>query len=181
MERKTMIRIVMAAILFVVLAIAGCFALIMCSSQTPLESARVTALNTLLDQTGAKERVDAELRAHADELSEKTGLPSALVETGIDMLNVKEWKATVLPSDAVETSTFKTEVNGQQVQLTTYKDPSYVTVNAYGQTVTFDIPESAQTIAELAPYAQDAQESGLLDEIYATGGADLLESERESE
>ena len=53
-------------------------------------------------------------------------------------------QATPLPAEARETGTFSGSYAGVDGSITTYEDPGYVTVKAYGQTVTLEVPASAQ-------------------------------------
>lgn len=162
MERKTAVRIVSLAIFFILLAGAACVGLVTCGSQTPLEGARVAAINTLLDRTGAKQRLESELYAHADAIAEQAGVPVELVNAGIGMMNVTEWRAVELPSDVSETAKFETDYRGQAVSLTTYDDPSLVTVGILGQSICFEVPASTQTFTQFAPYASNLSDLGLL-------------------
>ena len=152
MEKKTAVRIVTLAIVFILLAGVACLGLVMCSSETPFEGMRTATINGILDRSGAKERLEAEMYAHADDVAESAGIPVELVNTGIELLNVTEWKAVDLPA----------EYRDQQVTLTTYDDPSLVTLGIWNQSVCFKVPESTQTFTTLAPYASSLQDLGLL-------------------
>lgn len=106
--------------------------------------ARNAAVNVALDASGAKNRVQDALESRVDEISAATGLSTAEVQRGIDNLAVQEWQVTDLPDDAQAASTFDGSAAGIDGTLTTYADPSYVSVNAYGQDLTLSVPESAQ-------------------------------------
>ena len=106
--------------------------------------ARNAAVNVALDASGAKNRVQDALESHVDEISAATGLSTAEVQQGIDNLAVQEWQVTDLPDDAQAATTFDGSAAGIDGALTTYVDPSYVSVNAYGQDLTLSVPESAQ-------------------------------------
>lgn len=160
MERKTAVRIVTLAIIFILAAGAACLGLVTCGSQTPLEGARVAAINTLLDKTGAKQRLESELYAKADAIAEETGIPVELVNTGIGMANVTEWKAVSLPADVTETAKFETKFRDQALSLTTYDDPSLVTVGIWGQSICFEVPDSTQTFTKIAPYVSSLSDLG---------------------
>ena len=162
MEKKTAVRIVTLAIAFILLAAIACLGLVMCTSDTPFEGMRTTAINELLDRSGAKERLEAEMYAHAEDIAQSVGVPVELVNAGIEMLDITEWKAVDLPSDAQKTATFNTEYRNQQISLTTYDDPSLVTLGIWNQSVCFRVPESAQTFTSLAPYASTLQDLGEL-------------------
>ena len=162
MEKKTAVRIVTLAIVFILIAAAACLGLVMCSSETPLDGFRTTAINELLDRSGAKERLEAEMYEHAEEVAQSAGIPVELVNTGIEMLDVTEWRAVELPTDAEETATFRTEYRNQPVTLTTYDDLSLVTLEVWNQSVSFKVPESTQTFTSLAPYASSLMDLGTL-------------------
>lgn len=162
MEKKTAVRIVTVALLLILVAGAACAALVTCTANTPLEGARVTAINTFLDKTGAKAHIEGELHAQADKISEQTGVPVEAVNMGIEMLDIEDWEATTLPADAVSVGTFETDYKGQTVKVTTYEDASYLTVDVYGQSITFDVPESAQMFTKMAPYLDSAEDLGLI-------------------
>ena len=162
MEKRTAVRIVTIALLLILAAGAACAVLVTCTANTPFEGARVTAINTFLDKTGAKTHIESELHAQAGKISEQTGLPVEVVNSGIEMLDIEDWEVTTLPADAVSVGTFETDYRGKTVKVTTYEDASYVTVDAYGQSITFNVPESAQTFTEMAPYLHSAQDLGLI-------------------
>ena len=151
MARKTMVRIVALAIILILAAGVACFALVTCDSSAPFDNWRANAINTILDKTGLKERVDTALREKARAIAEENGIPSELLETGVDMLDIPNWKAAELPSGTKKDSTFTLDYDGHDITVTTYDDPSYVTLGAFGQEVTFDVPDSAETFTTLAP------------------------------
>ena len=162
MEKRTAVRIVTIALLLILAAGAACAVLVTCTANTPFEGARVTAINTFLDKTGAKTHIESELHAQAGKISEQTGLPVEVVNSGIEMLDIEDWEVTTLPADAVSVGTFETDYRGKTVKVTTYEDASYVTVDAYGQSITFDVPESAQMFTKMAPYLHSAEDLGLI-------------------
>ena len=106
--------------------------------------AKNAAANAALDASGAKDRVQQALDSHVGDIAAATGLPTATVEQGIDALAVQDWQIADLPEGAQATGTIDGSAAGVDGTLTTYDDPSYVTVNAYGQSVTLAVPESAQ-------------------------------------
>lgn len=108
-------------------------------------SAKNAAMNAALDASGVKNRVQDALDARAGDIAAATGLPLETVQQGIDDLSVQDWQVTDLPTGAQATGTIDGAAAGVDGTLTTYADPSYVTVNAYGQTVTLAVPESAQS------------------------------------
>lgn len=108
------------------------------------DDAKNAAANAALDASGAKNRVQDALESHVGDIAAATGLSNAEVQQGIDNLAVQDWEVTSLPDNAQQTGSFDGSAAGVDGTLTTYADPSYVTVNAYGQNVTLSVPESAQ-------------------------------------
>ena len=168
---KTMRNVVITAILLIAIAVGASAMVLMggCSSAfsflgsaNPFPGAQAAATNLAIDQLGIKDRIESELHAQAGKISEQTGLPVEVVNSGIEMLDIEDWEVTTLPADAVSVGTFETDYKGKTVKVTTYEDASYVTVDAYGQSITFNVPESAQTFTEMAPYLQSAQDLGLI-------------------
>ena len=162
MLRKTMVRIVITAIVFIALAGAAVFALVSYNGSGSLGDMRSGALNFVIDQSGIKQRIEDQLYDQANEFAEKHGVPVAFLNSAIETLDVQSWKATSLPEDASENGNIEGELAGHPVKITSYDDPSYVTVDAYGQSITFEVPESAKTYTSLMPYASQAKDLGLL-------------------
>ena len=108
------------------------------------EKAQNEAVNKLVDQSGLKEAAVQELHAHADDIAYATGLDSSMVDYVIDSMDIPSWQATSLPSDAYAVSSIPFTYEGTSATLTTYDDPGYMTVEAYGQSVTFAVPANAQ-------------------------------------
>lgn len=118
------------------------------------EEAKATATNAALDMSGLKDRVRDTLEANRDGIAQTAGLSSAEFDAAIDGLAIDSWKAAPLPADAQPAVTYDGAFAGVEGAVTTYDDPGYVTVEAYGQTVTFQVPESAQAYL---PYLASAQ------------------------
>lgn len=109
-----------------------------------VDTAKNAATNAAIDASGAKNRVQEALESHVNEIAAATGLPVSTVEQGISDLDVQSWTVTSLPDGAQATGSYSGSAGGVSGTVTTYADPSYVTVDAYGQTLTFEVPESAQ-------------------------------------
>lgn len=174
---KSMRRIVIVAILLIALAGAACFAVLICSTDTPFEGARTATLNTIIDNTGVKDRVKTALSNKASDVAEKYGVPEELVDAGMDMLAIEDWKVTETPANAAVEKTVEMDVGGSPVQITTYDDKSIVSLkgegklNTFGQTITFKIPESAQGIADLLPYldaTEDVEAADLISRLIGS-------------
>ncbi len=142
---KTAIVLIVVAFLFMGIAY---FAYRPASAPGPIDTARDGAVNTFLDVSGFKTRLDTELHDKASLLAERTGIPEESIIEVADGLQIKEWKVATLPKSAVETNTQSIESETISAKLTTYEDPTLVTITAYGIPITLEIPESAQ------PYLQ---------------------------
>lgn len=110
------------------------------------------ATNALIDASGVKGDVEGALRDNAGAIAGATGMSESQVLAAIDELDISSWSATTLPADARATGSFETSYHGTAATLTTYADPSYVTVDAYGQRVTLSVPASAQDYLSYLAY-----------------------------
>lgn len=120
---------------------------------TPLMDALgAGATNALIDASGVKGDIDGALRDNADAIARATGMSESQVMAAIDELDISSWSATSLPADAEATGSFETSYRGAAATLTTYADPSYVTVDAYGQRMTLAVPASAQDYLSYLAY-----------------------------
>ena len=116
------------------------------------DDAKNGAANAAIDALGVKDRVQEALDQNKGAIAAATGLSADQVDQAIDNLDVQGWTAATLPSDAVETGTYQGSYAGVDGTLTTYDNPGYVTVEAYGQTDTLAVPESAQQYLPLLGY-----------------------------
>ena len=171
MSAKTMRRIVLVGILFIVLAAAACGALYMFSSGTALESARTQVLNTVIDRAGIKARIETELRDRGSALAEEYGIPQQIIDSAIDTLDVPNWEIVNTPDSSSENDRYGFDVADSQVQITTYDDPAVISVksdgkvNTFGQSISFKVPESAQAYTDLLPIIGAVDEAGLLEAL----------------
>ena len=153
---KTMRNVIITGIVMILVA-AGLSAVVLlggCSKATSasLEGTRVDAINAVIEKTGIKSQLDAEARVQARALASEYGMPEDLADQVIDSLAIEDWEVTTLPRGVAETSNFTMDVEGQPVGITTYDDTSVVTIAAYGQEITFAVPESAQDYMPYVPY-----------------------------
>lgn len=102
------------------------------------------AANAALDASGVKGRIDSALRDNAGAIAEKAGLPVSAVNGMIDGIDIESWQVTSLPSGVVETGSSSIDYGGASATITTYDDPSVVTVQTDAGAVTMEVPESAQ-------------------------------------
>lgn len=122
-------------------------------SGTPVaDSLGNAAVNAAIDASGVKGRIEDALRDNADAIAGATGLSPDQVDGAIDQLDIQSWSATSLPADAVATGSFEASYGGTQATVTTYADPSYVTVRAQGQSITLSVPSSAQSYISYLAY-----------------------------
>jgi len=134
-----------------VLAIVAAFAVLCIFSSTQLGNANpitgiTTAIqNQALDNLGIKSKIDSTLRNNEEAIANYTGMSESQVDDMIDNLDIQDWNATQLPSNATVANTYNGNYGGTEATITTYDDPSYVTVCANDQNITLSVPESAQS------------------------------------
>ncbi len=118
------------------------------------KSVKAAAANAVFDATDIKGQVKSTLDKQRDNIAAATGLTASEVDSAISSLDIESWKAAPLPSTATETGSLDGSSLGIDGSITTYSDPGYITLNAYGQNITLAVPESAQ---EYLPYLELAQ------------------------
>ncbi len=106
--------------------------------------AKVAATNAAIDASGIKTKVKDAIDARKGDIAAATGLTTDQVDAAVGSLDIDSWQAASLPSGATATATTSGSYAGVDGTITTYDDPGYVTVEAYGQEVTLSVPESAQ-------------------------------------
>ena len=151
-------RIIIAAVALIAIAGAACALVMSCGHSTadgPINQMRNGAVNTVLDLTGIKGRLDSELRSRAGEVAERMGVSQAVANSIVDSLAIEEWQAVTLPPSAKRSGSFNVEAQGISAQVTTYDDPSVITVEAFGQAITFEVPESARTYMPFLKYLEN--------------------------
>lgn len=117
-----------------------------------IESLKTSAVNSAIDASGIKGKLESSLRAKASSIAAATGLPESTVNGMIDQLDISSWSVTTLPSDAQEIGSFSTTYQGTAATVTTYSDPSYVSVEMAGQDLTLAVPSSAQSYVSYLKY-----------------------------
>ena len=117
----------------------------------PIANMKAASMNAFIEASGIKTQAMRALQDNIDSISEATGLSTADCNQIIYGLDLKSWEATVLPNSAEEVGTLSGDYAGIDGTVTFYDDPEYVTVDAFGQTVTMRVPESAQSYI---PYLQ---------------------------
>ena len=109
-----------------------------------IDGGKVAATNAALDASGIKTKAQETLEQSSEAIASRTGLPLAVVDNAIESLDIESWQVVVKPTDAMEKKTADIEYGGTEATVTTYEDPSIVTVQMHGQAVTLEVPESAQ-------------------------------------
>ena len=124
--------------------------------QNPLaglfEGGKNAAANAALDVSGLKSKAESALRGNVDRIAEATGMSSSQVDAAIDTLDIQSWEVTSLPEGAEKTGSANARYSGTDATITTYDDPSVVTVTAMGQDITLAVPDSAQTYLPFLGY-----------------------------
>lgn len=145
---KTIVKAFCALILIAVLGIFAAAILPALDIDNPLsdalDSAKNAAANAAIDASGVKGKLQQALEDNRDVIAHATGMTSAQVDQAIANLDIESWQATSLPDGATATGTSSVSYGGVDAALTTYDDPSVITVDAYGQSVTLSVPSSAQ-------------------------------------
>lgn len=108
------------------------------------QDAKVAATNAAIDASGLKAKVQDAIDANRDAIAAATGMTDEQVDAAVESLDIASWQAASLPASAAPASSVDGSYVGVDGTITTYDDPGYVTVEAYGQTVTLAVPESAQ-------------------------------------
>lgn len=112
---------------------------------TAAEHAKATAANVALDASGVRDRIRESAIDHSGEIAAATGLTTDEVGSAIAELDINSWEAIPLPSDAVATGSVDASAYGIDGTVTSYEDPGYLTLDAYGQNLTLEVPESARS------------------------------------
>ena len=131
--------------------------------QNPLaglfEGGKNAAANAALDVSGLKSKAESALRGNTDRIAEATGMSSSQVDAAIDALDIQSWEVTSLPEGAEKTGSANISYSGTDATITTYDDPSVVTVTAMGQDITLAVPDSAQSYLPLRQRLLAAQKN----------------------
>jgi hypothetical protein len=113
--------------------------------KTGISSVKTATVNAAIDASGIKAKLNDALMAKAPEIAVKTGASESDVDEAIESLDVSSWQAASLPAGAVSTATYPIDYQGTSASVTTYEDPSYITVDALGQSLTLSVPQSAES------------------------------------
>lgn len=108
------------------------------------ESVSNSMANALIDAADIKGKAQEALEASAPGIASATGLSESAVDSMIDDLGIQDWTVVSLPKDVSVADTNFVNYGGNTVEITSYSDPSIVTLSLDGTDVTFEIPDSAQ-------------------------------------
>lgn len=154
---KRVLGVFLGLIALIIVGIVGVFAL-SGTNAGPVSDlangAKAAATNAAIDATGLKDKAKSALEDNKATIAAATGLTETQVDQAINELNIDEWQAAPLPASASATGTIDGSAAGIDGTITTYDDPGYISVEAYGQTVTLAVPESAQTYLPYLAYVQ---------------------------
>lgn len=149
-------RILKALFTVAFLAVIGFGAYSLLFSDTSLEEliaeAKTNAVNAAIDASGIKKIIQNALESNKESIASALGISVQDAQSVIEDLDIESWSITTLPDDAQETSSYSTSVDGTSATVTLYDDSSYVTVEAYGQSITLSVPESAQSYLPYLSY-----------------------------
>ena len=148
---KTLIGLALVAVVGI-----GAFSLFSQSSffGDAVDQATTSATNAAIDASGIKETIQNALDANAESIASALGVSVQDARDMISNLDVASWQATSLPGDAQASESYSASFDGTSANITTYEDPSYITVEAYGQSLTLSVPESAQEYMPYLAYLQ---------------------------
>lgn len=122
------------------------------ADESLLDGLKNGVLNYVIDVSGAKDKVESALLQSQAAIRDRAGMTSEEFATAMDSLAIQEWRAATLPEDSVQASSIDLGALGVDATVTTYQDPSYVTVTFLGQDITMSVPESAQPYMPLLGY-----------------------------
>ena len=153
-----MIRLAKTLIGLALVAVVGVGAFLLFSGSSffgdAVDQATTSVTNAAIDASGIKETIQNALDANAESIASALGVSVQDARDMIGNLDVASWQATSLPSDAQASGSYSASFDGTSANITTYEDPSYITVEAYGQSLTLSVPESAQEYVPYLAYLQ---------------------------
>lgn len=154
---KRVLGVFLGLIALIIVGIVGVFALSGTDAGPASDlanDAKAAAANAAIDAAGLKDKAKSALEDNKASIAAATGLSESQVDQAIEQLNIDEWQAASLPSSATPTGTIDGSAAGVNGTITTYDDPGYISVEAYGQTITLAVPESAQDYLPYLAYVQ---------------------------
>ncbi len=119
-----------------------------------IEDAQTSAANTALEASGFKTEIQDTLVENSDSIAAATGMEAEEVTEVITSLDIENWDIAPLPNDAVSAGSFDGSYGGFDGTVTTYEDPSYVTITTMGQNITLSVPQDAQSYVSALQFMQ---------------------------
>lgn len=154
---KRVLGVFLGLIALIIVGIVGVFAL-SGTGTGPVSDlangAKAAAANAAIDAAGLKEKARSAIEENKASIAAATGLSESQVDQAIEELSIDEWQAAPLPSSATATGIIDGSAAGVDGTVTVYDDPGYISVEAYGQTITLAVPESAQAYLPYLAYVQ---------------------------
>lgn len=158
---KKILGVVLGVAVLAAVGVVGAFALAGPATEATTNpvtlaanDAKNSVTNAAIDASGIKTKVQDTLDANISTIAAATGLSTEEVNAAVANLNIENWEAASLPANATASSTIEGKYAGVDGTITTYDDAGYVTVEAYGQTVTLAVPDSAQAYLPYLSYLQ---------------------------
>ena len=115
------------------------------AARNAAEDIRANAANVVIESGDLKGKITTALDEYRPTIATATGMSEPEVDAAIADLDIAHWEATSLPDNIVATDTYSSTYAGIDASITTYDNPNYLTVSAYGQIITMRVPESAQS------------------------------------
>ncbi|MEG0417055.1 hypothetical protein [Gordonibacter sp.] len=154
---KKLLAILLSLLAVAVIGAVGIVALANTSGNPVSDAAKnvkAAATNAAMDAVDVKGQVKSAIDQHAGAIAAATGLTAEQVDEAIAQLDIDSWQAVALPDSAAKAGSIDASSFGIDGTIVTYKDPTYLTLEAYGQNVTLSVPESAQTYLPYLTLAQ---------------------------
>ena len=145
---KKILAVLLGLLVVVVIGAIGVVALANTSGNPVSDAAKnvkAAATNAAMDAADVKGQVKSAIDQNTDAIAAATGLTAEQVDEAVAQLDIDSWQAVALPDNAVRTGSIDASGFGIDGTIVTYDDPTYITLEAYGQNVTLSVPESAQT------------------------------------
>lgn len=145
---KKILKIMFIVIIAALVIVGASVIFVRAGIETPInpigESITNGVVNGIIDATDIKGKAEEALKSNVGNISTATGIPADNINDMIDDLGIQDWTVVTLPNDAVVSDTGKFVYGGEVIAVTSYTDPSIVTLGYKGTNITFELPDSAQ-------------------------------------
>ena len=119
-----------------------------------ISGVQANVVDAVLNASGAKTSLQNTLESNVGSIASLLGVSVNEASTIVQNLDVESWTACSLPGGAYATDVIDGTAFGIDGSITLYNDPSYVSLTMFGQSIAFEIPESAQ---QYTPYLAGLQ------------------------